>query len=411
MDFQEKLATYAQLLVCEGLNVQEGQVVNITGEIVQRNCIEMVARAAYKRGAKYVNVDFIDPVIIRTRIVETKKDSSLCYVPRHIPVKYEDFIEESAAVLRFVGSEEPDILADLPPEKVNAVQKHHRESLRKYYEEGVGKSKVQWTVAAAATPRWAKKVYPELNEKDAYEALWNAIFASCRADREDCIPLWKQHNKKLHQRAEHLTKLKIHELHFIGPGTDLKVYLSKKALFKAGGSETHKGVSFEANIPTEECFTTPDHRHTTGKVRVTRPVLVNGKLVKDLQLEFTNGVITHFTAAEGKDQFGAYIANDAGACRLGEVALVGIDSPIYQSGRIFQEILFDENAACHIAVGFAYRFCLDGGASMTTTELENIGCNDSLVHTDFMISSDEVDVIAKDYEGNTIPLIKRGSWV
>lgn len=411
MEFQEKLQIYANLLISHGLNVQSGQVVNITCELIHRELVEKMVKAAYQRGAKFVNVDFIDPALIRLRIQESQLDEYLKYVPRYIPIKYEDFVEEGAAVIRIVGSEDPDSLADLSHHKVNDLQSHIRQSLKKYYAEGIGKSKVQWTVAAAASPLWAKKVFPELSQEQAYLALWEAIFKICRADQPDCLEIWSSHQQHLRERGEKLTKLAIKELHFTGPGTDLTVGLCPKAVFKGGGETTLEGIDFEANIPTEECFTTPDYRLTEGKVRITRPVPVNGKLIKDLQLEFRNGEIISFKAKEGEDHFAAYIANDKGARRLGEVALVGIDSPIYQSKRIFEEILFDENAACHIAVGFAYRFCIEGGVDMTAEELEALGCNDSHVHTDFMISSEEVDVTAQTYHGDEIVLISKGKWM
>lgn len=411
MHFIEKLKTYANLLVSHGLNVQPGQVVNIAGEIYHRQLILFLVEAAYKKGAKLVNVDYVDPQIPRLRVQYSDHDEYLKYVPKYVPIKYESFVEEGAAVLRLTGSEMPEALSDLPANKVNDMQNYFRLSLKKYYSEGVGKSKVQWTVAAAATPAWGKRVFPELDETKAYEALWNEIFKICRADKAECLELWKVHNATLKKRAKMLTDLQMKMLHFTGPETDLKVFLSPKAIFKGGGDTTPQGVPFEANIPTEECFTTPDYRLTTGKVKVTRPVTVNGQLVKGLKISFKEGKICDFSADEGEDTFSAYIQNDPGACRLGEVALVGTDSPIYQSGRVFEEILFDENAACHIAVGFAYRFCLDGGAEMTPEQLEAIGCNDSRVHTDFMISSDEVDVSAETYKGEKIELIKKGRWV
>lgn len=410
MNFQEKLEIYAHLLAAHGLNVQPGQIVNITGELIHRELIEKISREAYKRGAKYVNVDFIDPALARLRIQESTSDKYLEYVPPYIPSKYEGFVEDGAAILRLIGSEDPDSLADLPAQKVNDVQNFYRQSLRKYYTEGVGKSKVQWTVAAAATPAWATKVYPELSEEKAYEALWDSIFHICRADQPNCLAIWEEHKHSLQDRAKKLTDLRIKELHFTGPGTDLKVFLSPKAIFKGGGDKTPAGVEFEANIPTEECFTTPDYRLTKGTVRVTRPVVVNGELVKDLQLEFADGAVTNFTASQGSAKFAAYIANDPGAKRIGEVALVGIDSPIYQSKRVFEEILFDENACCHIALGFAYRFCLENGATMTGEELESIGCNDSHVHVDLMISSEDVDVVATSYSGTQTALIQKGQW-
>ncbi len=411
MNFAQKLENYANLLVCHGLNVQPGQIVNITGEIFHCDLIELMVRKAYKRGAKYVNVDFVDPALAKIRIQESRAEADLKYVPEYIPVKYDGFVNDNAAVIRIVGSVDPNSLANLPVQKVNDMQTSFRQSLKRYYAEGVGKSKVQWNVAAAATPAWGKKVFPELPENEAYLALWDAIFTICRADKTDCLDSWEKHQKHLRERGEKLTHLKIKELHFTGRGTDLRVYLSPKAIFKGGGETSPKGIDFEANIPTEECFTTPDYRKTEGKVRVTRPVFVNGKLIQDLHLEFSKGKIINFTAKEGQEHFAAYIANDKGASYLGEVALVGTDSPIFQSGRVFEEILFDENAACHIAVGFAYRFCIDGGTKMTPAELDAIGCNDSHVHTDFMISNEEVDVTATTYEGKTLPLITGGKWV
>jgi aminopeptidase len=170
-------------------------------------------------------------------------------------------------------------------------------------------------------------------------------------------------------------------------------------------------VYYEANIPTEECFTTPDCRRTEGKAKVTRPFLIHGTMIKGLTLTFVDGNIVDFKADEGEAAFAAYIQSDAAAKRLGEVALVGIDSPIYQSGRIFEEILYDENAACHIAIGFAYRYCIEGGDKMNSDELSAIGCNDSHVHTDMMISTEEVDVHAETYDGKRVSLICKGKWV
>lgn len=410
MDFDAKLDNYVKLLICHGLNVQAGQLVNLTGEMIHRDLLLKLAEAAYRQGAKYVNVDFIDPLQTKVRIENSGSDEFLSYVPKFIPTKYEELLDTNAAVLRLIGSEDPDCLADLPPAKVNQVQLSIRQTLKRYYQEGVGKSKVQWLVAGAATPQWGKKIFPELSEKEACSRLWDEIFKICRADLPDCLGLWKTHNSVLHKRAEHLTQMKIQELHFTGPGTDLKVYLSPKAKFKGGCDISARGVPFEPNIPTEECFTTPDCRLTQGHARVTRPFFVNGKCIKGLKLNFEDGVLTKFSADEGAETFEAYINSDEGGRRLGEVALVGIDSPIFRSGKVFQEILYDENAACHIAVGFAYHFCLEGGDKMTRDQLIDIGCNDSHCHTDMMISSEEVNVTAQTYDGRHIELIQKGKW-
>jgi aminopeptidase len=369
-----------------------------------------VAEAAYKRGAKFVNIDLADPRALKLRI-EQSKSEDLSYVPPYITTKYNELVDTVAANLKILGPEEPDLLADLDPKKINIQRLHQRLAIQYFYDEGIGKSKVHWTVAAAATPKWGQKVFPNLSPEAAEAALWREIFAICRVDKPDYMREWREHNERLRLRAKRLTEMKIQTLHFTGPGTDLKVGLSNKALWKGGTDKSPRGVEFEPNIPTEECFTTPDYRVTSGKVRTTRPFLINGKLIEGLEVEFTDGIISSFKAKSGEDTFKEYISSDIGAKRLGEVALVGTDSPIFRTGLVFEEILFDENAACHIAIGSAYKFCIDGGASLDSKGATNIGCNESSVHTDMMISSEEVDVFATDYAGKTTQLIKSGAWI
>jgi aminopeptidase len=282
--------------------------------------------------------------------------------------------------------------------------------VKRFYDEGIGKSLVQWSVAAGATTGWAKKLFPELSDDEALEKLWDILFAICRVDNPNYLDLWKAHNANLHRRAKALSELGVERLHFTGPGTDLVVGLSNAAIFKGGTDASPSGVSFEPNIPTEECFTTPDYRMTEGRVSATRPVYINGKLVEGLTMTFKEGEIVDFSAEAGAATFEEYISSDEGARRLGEVALVGIDSPIYQSGLVFQEILLDENAACHIAIGSAYKFCLKDGERLDEDELRSLGCNESCVHCDIMISSEEVSVAATGFDGSEYPVLVNGQW-
>lgn len=409
MTFEQQLRNYAELLIAHGLNVQPGQVVNISSEAIHRDFCYLVAEAAYERGAKYVNIDLIEPRLARLRI-EKSSEENLTYVPGYLPVKYRELVDDTAANIKIIGSEDPDILADLNPKRVNTVRLNQHLSVKYFYDEGIGKSKVHWTVAAAATPKWGQKVFPASSPEKACRQLWEQILRICRADQPDCLQLWKDHNDRLQERGAKLTAMKIKELHFTGPGTDLRVGLSDRARFKGGSDRSPRGVEFEPNIPTEEVFTTPDARMTRGHVKATRPFLINGKLITDLELQFEEGKISSFKASHGEDTFREYIQSDENSDRLGEVALVGIDSPVYTSGLIFQEILFDENAACHIAIGSAYKFCIEGGESMTKEQLEEIGCNDSTVHTDIMISSDRVSVSALTYQGENVELIRGGEW-
>ncbi len=408
MNFSEKLYLYAQLIVSHGLNVQEQQIVNISTEPVHRDFAMLISELSYQRGAKYVNVDLVDPRLARIRI---ENGTSLDYVPKYISVKYNDLVTEHAANLKIVGSEDPDLLEDLPTKNVNTVRVSLYQAIKPFYEEGIGKSQVHWTVVGAATPKWGKKIFPSLTPEQAQSQLWEEIFKMSRITSPEALLQWQKHNSALQKRAKELTALKIKELRFVGPETDLVVGLSTKAKFK-GGSETGPyGAEFEPNIPTEEVFTTPDWRMTSGKAKTTRPFYINGKLIKGLSLEFTKGEITNFSAVEGEDTFREYISSDPGAKRLGEVALVGTDSPVFQSGVVFQEILFDENAACHIAIGSAYKFCLEGGEQMGNEDLLEVGCNSSSAHTDMMISSKDVDVMATTFNGQTITLLKNGAWV
>jgi aminopeptidase len=411
MTFQQQLETYAELIVKHGANVQKGQDLYITSEPIHRDFVSLLVETSYKLGARSVHVDFIDPNMQRLRILHSQDEEFLTYVPEYVPYKFEQMIPEQAASIRVLGSEDPDILEDLDAGAVNTMQLATRKKLKKFYEQGIGHSKVQWTIAAASTPKWAEKVFPEMNAEDAHKQLWKDILHICRADQPDCLELWKKHNDTLQMRAKKLTELNIEHLHFIGPGTDLQVGLSEKAQFRGGSDKGPRGASFEPNLPTEEVFTTPDWRKTQGFVKATRPFLINGVMIRDLNIHFDKGEIVEFSASEGEETFREYINSDPGAKRLGEVALVGVDSPIYQTGRVYEEILFDENAACHIAVGFAYHFCITNSEFMSEEELDATGVNSSHVHTDMMISSEEVDVFAHLRSGEEIPLIKKGTWI
>jgi aminopeptidase len=251
-------------------------------------------------------------------------------------------------------------------------------------------------------------VFPYLTPEAAEQELWRHLYSICRVSEGESE--WKRLDSLLHKRRERLNALNISELHFRGAGTDLKVGLSPLAVFKGGSEIGGKGVPFQANIPTEEVFTTPDARKTDGVVSATRPFLVNGVMIKGLKMHFVKGELVEWTASEGQASLDAYLASDDGAKRLGEVALVGIDSPVYQSGVVFQEILLDENAACHIALGSAYKFCVEGGSDLALSALRDMGVNESSVHTDIMISDEKTSVAAQLADGSTVQLLENGRW-
>lgn len=408
--FGEQLARYANLVATYGLNVQPGQLVALSSEPYHREFLAALVTEMYRRGAGFVHVDLVDPILQRRRF-EHSSAKFLDTLPDFYSAKFAELVDKRAANLKVLGPEFPDYLDGLAPETVNTARKAGYKAAKRFYDEGIDKSKVQWCVIAAATPGWGARLFPSLSPREAEMSLWDHIFRICRVDRADYLSLWANHNSVLKNRARKLSALGIESLHFVGPGTDLRVGLSERAFFKGGADSTDRGVVFEPNIPTEECFTTPDWRTVSGHVTATRPFLVNGTLIRGLRLEFKEGELIAFSCQDGGPTFEAYINSDAGARRLGEVALVGVDSPIFSSQIVFEEILFDENAACHIALGSAYRGCLHGGENFSESEAASVGCNSSSVHTDIMISSESVGVSARLRDGRVISLLERGEWV
>lgn len=408
--FDSDFHRYAELIAAHGLNVQHGQLVHINTEPIHRDFALLVAEKCYDRGAKFVEITLADPRNDKLRI-DKSDPANLSYVPEFFSAKFKELTDQQAANLRIIGMEYPDVLSSTDPKRVQTVIMHRQKAIKYFYDNGIGRSQVHWCVVAAATPLWGKKVYPALTPEKANEALWQDILAMCRADKPACLDLWREHNERLQHRAKRLTEMKIRELRFVGPGTDLTVGLTDRAIWKGGQERSARGQWFEPNLPTEEVFTTPDFRKTTGHVRATRPFMINGKLIENWSAKFENGAIADFMATSGADTFAQYIASDPGANRLGEVALVGIDSPVYKTGRVFQEILFDENAACHIAIGQAYKFCIEGGTDLDSAGAADVGCNESVVHTDMMISNADVDVTATLYDGKSVPLLQAGEWM
>ena len=409
MDIKEQLQNYADLIVRYGMNVQPGQHVRLGIDACNRDFALDIVRAAYGLGAALVTVDLIDRRFDRERILHNSLEQ-LAYVPKYVPVKFNELVDGFGATASVRGEEDPDLMSDLPENKLSKLESSVQQALEYFYDLGISKSHLQWTVAAASTPNWARRIFPNLPAEQAHQELWRNILKICRCDRSDYLAVWQKHDAMLKRRCRQLNELQIDRLHFTGPGCDLAVGLTDKARFMGGASTTPKGHSFEPNLPSEECFTTPDLRRTNGVVRSTRPVLINGKLVSGLEMHFREGKLEKFSAKEGAETFQQMLDTDAGARYLGEVALVGIDSPVFQSGLVFESILYDENAACHIALGRAYKFCIQDGDSLKGPELAENGINHSIVHKDIMISDERVSVTAHSRSGDVIELIKDGQW-
>jgi len=410
-DFAAAQRRYVDLLVSQGCNVQPGQHVLINTE---PSCLELVALAAeafYRRGARYVDYHVSLPRVDRAH-VELASPNRLTFVPGWRAVQMDQLVDAQGCMLAFRSQDEPDLYDGFDAagmQRVNEMTVARREAVRRWTEEGVLQRQVGWCLAGPPSPKWASKVYPELPPAEAVQALWREIFRMTFADQENCQQLWAAHLDRLARRSELLNAMAVRELHFVNEamGTDLRVRLSPLARWVSGRKETAAGIEVCLNIPTFEVFTTPDWRGTTGTVGLTRPAMINGSLVEGLRLRFEQGEIVEVSATRNAGAYEALIATDPTARRLGEVALVGVDSPIFQSGRVFQHTLYDENAACHIATGMAYTVGIEDGDQLPPDRLDEIGFNrKAKTHQDVMISDETTTVKA---DGKTI--LEAGRWV
>jgi len=401
-------SSYARLLIETGINLKEGQNLviryDINGSLLARLCAE----TAYARGAGTVELKLNDPHILKSRIAaQAGNESALSAVPGWIETWQDTILEERWAYLALVSFEDVGLLADSDQNALMLYEKHQRLSIHRFHN-AITSHKISWCVAGVPGPGWAESV---LGKGKNTADLWRRLQPILLLDQESPAEAWREKAEGLIERSRKLNSLKLDALRFEDEGTDITIGLLKTSLW-AGGPENTGGHYTMPNIPTEEVFTTPDRMRTDGVVRVTRPVEVRGTLVKGAELTFKDGILVDFDAEEGREALASYLKTDPGACRLGEVALVGEDSPIAASGLIFNSILYDENASCHIALGSGYLSCLSNKAELTDdVKKEAAGCNVSLVHTDFMIGSPGTRVTGIDKEGRKTPIIEEGRFL
>ncbi|HVA95952.1 MAG TPA: aminopeptidase, partial [Candidatus Dormibacteraeota bacterium] len=294
--------------------------------------------------------------------------------------------------------------------KVSRVNRATSKAYRPALEQIV-RHEINWTIVACATPAWAAAVFPDLPQEEAQARLWDAIFAASRADQADPVAAWKEHDANLHASAKRLNEKRYSALHFRGPGTDLRVGLADDHLWLGGGTTARNGRYCIPNMPTEEVFTTPHKDRVEGRVTSTKPLSYQGTMIEEISVRFEAGRIVEAQAARGNQVLQRMIETDPGARQLGEVSLVPHSSPIASSGLLFMNTLFDENAACHIALGQAYSSCLKDGDSLTPEQLTSRGANTSLIHVDWMIGSNRIDVDGISAAGDSEPVMRAGEWV
>ena len=404
---EEKLRSYAELIVKVGVNVQEGQDVIVSAELDQPRFVEYVVEACYKAGAAGVRVEWTHQPL-KLMHVNYQSVEKLGKIEEWERQKLLHRAETLPAMI-YIESEDPAGLDSMDQEKWGksvqmrwGIIKPIRDSMENKY---------QWCIAAVPGRAWAKKVFPELPEDEAMEKLWEAILYTSRADG-DGVAAWKEHNADLKSRCEYLNKLALRKLHYSSKnGTDFTVGLIPQAQFLAGAENTlGRGVTFNPNIPSEEVFTSPMKGQAEGIVYSTRPLSYRGTMIENFSIRFENGRVSEVHAEKGEEALKTLVNMDEGSKMLGECALVPYDSPIRNSGIMFYNTLFDENAACHLALGDGFANCIKDFDKYTLEQCREMGINMSMIHEDFMIGSEDLDITGITENGETVQIFKNGNW-
>ena len=400
------LREYAKLIVRCGMNVQKGQDVIIRAQLDQPEFVQMVVEECYKAKAREVTVQWdyqpLAKIHVRYKTVKT-----MGTVKEWEKARLQYYTETLPATL-YLTSEDPDGLKGMNMEKTAKARKMSYPILKPYSDAREGK--YQWCIAAVPGKAWAKKVFPGERTGVAVEKLWEAILSASRVD-EDSIAGWNAHNANLKARCDYLNSLGIESLHYTAAnGTDLTVGMIPEAIFCGGGENTKGGVFFNPNIPTEECFISPMRGKAEGTVYSTKPLSYNGQLIDNFFMRFEGGKVVESGAETGAELLETLLNMDEGARYLGECALVPQHSPICESGLLFYNTLFDENAACHLAIGMGYADTIRDHHNKTLEECRALGINDSMIHEDFMIGCDTMDIDAICADGKVVPVFRSGNW-
>ncbi|MEW6421255.1 MAG: aminopeptidase [Deinococcota bacterium] len=408
LSFEEKLRGYARLAVRIGLGVREGQRVLVEAPVETAPLARLLVREAYAAGASFVDVRWDDDDVQLARFMLAPEGSFEQISRWRVDAETETAAAGGAVIA--IRATNPNLLANVDPARVTAHQRALA-AYRKPYSLQVMTNRLNWNLISAPVPEWAELMFPGLPRDEAVQKQWDAIFAATRADQPDPVAAWQGHLADLKRRRDLLTEKQYAALHFKGGETDLTVGLAEDHVWGGGAAQTPSGITFTANIPTEEVWTAPHRERVDGVVVSTKPLSYNGVLIEGIRIRFEGGRVVEATARQGQDTLTQLIDTDEGSRRLGEVALVPHSSPISRSGLFFFNTLYDENAASHIAIGSAYRFNVRGGVDMTLEEFQAKGGNDSLTHVDWMIGSGEMDVDGITKSGAREPVMRAGEFV
>ena len=403
---QTILRKYARLIARVGVNIQKGQEVLITCDLDQPRFVEILVDECYKAGAKKVKVEFgyqpLTKLHVRHQTVTT-----MAKVEEWEKARLQHYVDVLPCRI-YLDSEDPDGLKGINQKKMAMARRKSYPIIKPYRDQM--ENKYQWCIAAVPGAAWAKKLFPELPKGKAIEKLWEAILFTSRVT-EDPVAAWNEHDKDLHDRCAYLNSLGIAELRYKGDnGTDFTVGMIPEAEFKGGGDTSLQGIFFNPNIPTEECFISPMRGKAEGIVYATKPLSYQGQLIENFSIRFENGKAVEVKAERNQALLEEMISMDEGASYLGDCALVPVNSPISESGLLFYNTLFDENAACHLALGMGFADTIKGFEDKTLEECRALGINDSMIHVDFMIGYEGLDIDAVTREGKTVPIFRRGRW-
>ena len=400
------LRSYARLIARSGVNIQPGQEVFILAELDQPEFVQMLVDECYKCKAKKVVVDWnyqpLEKLHYRYRTLTT-----LGKLDNYEEARWQHYVDTIPCRI-YLLSEDPDGLKGINQTKMAKAQQK-RYPIIKPYRDAI-ENKYQWCIAAVPGKAWAKKLFPELRASAAAEKLWENILACSRVD-EDPIAAWEAHNRDLHDRCAYLNSLHIEKLHYTSAnGTDFTVGMIPEGRFCGGSEKSLQGIVFNPNIPSEECFISPKRGEAEGIVYATKPLSYQGQLIDKFWIKFHEGKAVEWNAEVNNELLTKLITMDEGSAYLGECALVPYDSPIRQSGILFYNTLFDENAACHLALGMGFADTIENFHEKTLAECRALGVNDSMIHEDFMIGSQDMNIDAVCADGKTVPIFRDGNW-